>query len=411
MASSEFSVWASQLVTLGEGERERMQEVWDREDTTDWEGFTHAETHSTVVRTLVQGDDTNTGKLKGKIYFEDGGVFEGKFSLDLSIRTGKLYRDERSSLYQSGTWINGLLEGRVLTTTVWGGLEVCHYKRGVRHGYYVDLGPHVHFPGVRPDTLRRFLLYVKGEAAGLAYRGTMGGGFMVGQQEQGNICDRNAVVVLPGHKTAYKGVVHQDKFYRGTQHHVLGVANIQNGVLQPLLSPPLSTEIHRRDSNMWTAPLMCEPWEHERVQARTSDMSGAGEGLFARRALKKGELVALMNGKKSPPCLDQEWSDYRINLNGDTDIDIPEDMRSVTQYCATLAHKANHSFTPNCRWGRVDHPRFGLIISLVALRDCAPGEEVTVNYRLPLHLAPVWYKDCYRAHTQAQAACDRRLGQ
>ena len=27
------------------------------------------------------------------------------------------------------------------------------------------------------------------------------------------------------------------------------------------------------------------------------------------------------------------------------------------RYCATLAHKANHSFAPNTRWGRMEHPR------------------------------------------------------
>merc|ERR1712181_134025 len=151
---------------------------------------------------------------------------------------------------------------------------------------------------------------------------------------------------------------------------------------------------------MWSAPLLCEPWEHQRVQARDSDMDDAGEGLFAKKSLKQGELVALMNGARSPPSLHQEWSDYRIKLDGNTDLDIPESLRSLSAYCATLAHKANHSFTPNCRWGRVDHPRFGCIISLVALRNCSPGEVMTVNYRLPLHYAPEWYRECHRLHLE-----------
>ena len=33
-------------------------------------------------------------------------------------------------------------------------------------------------------------------------------------------------------------------------------------------------------------------------------------------------------------------------------------MFSLDKYCATLAHKCNHSFTPNLKWGRIDHPRF-----------------------------------------------------
>ena len=67
-------------------------------------------------------------------------------------------------------------------------------------------------------------------------------------------------------------------------------------------------------------------------------MDDAGEGLFAKKSLKqvdfavalcdpslkfpfrilsinmKGELVALMNGARSPPSLHQEWSDYRSKL-------------------------------------------------------------------------------------------------
>jgi len=163
----------------------------------------------------------------------------------------------------------------------------------------------------------------------------------------------------------------------------------------PILSPPLSKEVMRRDKNMWTAPLLKEPWEHLRVEARDSRMADAGEGLFAKQLLKKDTLVALYNGVKEPPSLSQRWSDYRVKVNGDFDIDIPEDMRSVTSYSASLAHKANHSFAANCRWGRIDHPRFGMISSLVAKQDILPGEEVTVNYRLPLHLAPSWFTECW----------------
>ena len=139
-------------------------------------------------------------------------------------------------------------------------------------------------------------------------------------------------------------------------------------------------------------------------------------------SLSQGSLVALYNGVKESPRLHQEWSDYRVHVNGNVDIDIPEvgvlfrppssssfpqDMRSLSCYRATLAHKCNHSFTPNCRWGRVDHPRsanninkqpgkeilynissrFGLISSLVALRQLEAGEEVGQLQLLPPALA------------------------
>ena len=73
------------------------------------------------------------------------------------------------------------------------------------------------------------------------------------------------------------------------------------------------------------------------------------------------------------PGIDEDWSDYKVHFSSAFDIDIPEDMRrcvvlkarfkitvsmfSLDKYCATLAHKCNHSFTPNLKWGRIDHPR------------------------------------------------------
>jgi histone-lysine N-methyltransferase SETD7 len=35
--------------------------------------------------------------------------------------------------------------------------------------------------------------------------------------------------------------------------------------------------------------------------------------------------------------------------------------QSSADYCASLAHKMNHSFTPNCEWDNAEHPVFGLI--------------------------------------------------
>lgn len=78
-------------------------------------------------------------------------------------------------------------------------------------------------------------------------------------------------------------------------------------------------------------------------------------------------------------------SDYRIRLNGDFDLDIPEELTSIEEYCATLAHKANHSFEPNGVWSVFEHPRFGLIRALASLRDIKAGEEIFVNYNMPLN--------------------------
>ena len=40
-------------------------------------------------------------------------------------------------------------------------------------------------------------------------------------------------------------------------------------------------------------------------------------------------------------------------------LDIPAWATSTAAYCASLAHKANHSFDPNCQFVVFDHPKFG----------------------------------------------------
>ena len=45
-------------------------------------------------------------------------------------------------------------------------------------------------------------------------------------------------------------------------------------------------------------------------------------------------LIRLRNGEGP-------WSDYRIRLNGETDIDIPLEFVGLDKYCATLGHKVN----------------------------------------------------------------------
>ena len=42
-------------------------------------------------------------------------------------------------------------------------------------------------------------------------------------------------------------------------------------------------------------------------------------------------------------------------------MDLPPDYRSYCQYSASLAHKLNHSFSPNCDWDNVYHPCLGLV--------------------------------------------------
>ena len=153
------------------------------------------------------------------------------------------------------------------------------------------------------------------------------------------------------------------------------------------------------------------------MYVRESQLPQGGEGLYARRDFGVKEVAALYNGikfKSSTYAADHmpRWgcmwkhqiqkfssllarSDYRIRLNGDYDMDIPLGYHLTSQYCATLAHKANHSFTPNVEWTLYEHPRFGLIRALTTTVPIKRDEEILVNYQMTLAKSPEWYRQVW----------------
>ena len=74
----------------------------------------------------------------------------------------------------------------------------------------------------------------------------------------------------------------------------------------------------------------------------------AGEGLFAKKDFSKGNLLALFNGVRSQTMRvgnHEEGSEYKIRLNGQIDLDIPDEMTSLEKYSATSGHKVSLMMT------------------------------------------------------------------
>ena len=90
-----------------------------------------------------------------------------------------------------------------------------------------------------------------------------------------------------------------------------------------------------------------DPWEFEMVYVGQSKLEQGGEGVFAKRDIPRKNLVSLYSGVRlgtsSYYAKHLGHSDYRIALNADIDLDIPFDCVRLEDYCATLAHKVNHS--------------------------------------------------------------------
>ncbi len=150
-------------------------------------------------------------------------------------------------------------------------------------------------------------------------------------------------------------------------------------------------------------PLSRDPYEHQNVYVKTSTISLAGEGLFAKRFLPAGSLIALFNGIRQRETgfvkKIRDFSDYRIGLgSGEICLDIPDPYTSLKNYCATTGHKACHSFKPNSVFKELFHPRFGRIMSIVSEKDIQPHHEVLVSYNYRIHQAPTWYQELYFRH-------------
>ena len=86
---------------------------------------------------------------------------------------------------------------------------------------------------------------------------------------------------------------------------------------------------------------------------------------------------------------------------------------STANYTATLTHKVNHSFVPNCRWSNMEHPCYGLTPAILTLQAVAQDEELTAHYHLNMEEggegasrpqdAPEWYLESWRLSSPRRA--------
>ena len=73
------------------------------------------------------------------------------------------------------------------------------------------------------------------------------------------------------------------------------------------------------------------------------------------------------------------------------------ELRSTARYCATLGHKVNHSFRPNCRFSSFIHPLFGRLPSILTTETVPAGAELLVYYKYEMDNCPQWYADLWQS--------------
>ena len=109
--------------------------------------------------------------------------------------------------------------------------------------------------------------------------------------------------------------------------------------------------------------------QREDLEVRPSPIHG--NGLFTRRAIRKGTYIIEYIGEK----ITKEESKRRLLERNPYIFDLDEQWDLDGNVPENLARFINHSCSPNCE-ARNENGH----IWIVALRDIQPGEELTFNY-------------------------------
>ncbi|EGG13759.1 histone-lysine N-methyltransferase [Cavenderia fasciculata] len=211
--------------------------------------------------------------------------------------------------------------------------------------------------------------------------------------------DGQCTYYYPDHRFSIKGKWKDGDFVSGRAIAPKGVPPIDDDVVEIKRDEATDTLIS-------SDPLQADPYEQHYVFVAPSTIPNSNEGLFAKRDIPANRLVSFYNGLRIDPKIadERDWS-FNSNtmfLDKETYIDIPPSHSLTTQYCASLGHKANHSFQHNTVYKTCYHPRFGDIKCVTSIKPIAKGEEILVHYDYEEKDKPAWYKAIEEVHQQQQ---------
>ena len=357
--------------------------------------------------TRIVGETDDDGELHGEteVYYENGDYFWGDYHH--GVREGMANLVLKNGDTFMGRFRNNRLEGFVVETITFCDRQnvtrEVFYKKGVRHGFYREMGP-----TKQVWAIGRFS---NGRKVGTHWKWVKGDSFLIGSLENENIVyGEQCFFLYPDLTTALCGVFDRGRMVASHSVQLSGVYH-DLGIPVPAFHKMMKKVTYRYEPAtslcITKNPLVRDPYEERYVYVKTSQVPFAGEGLWAKSKISKGQVVAFFNGVRQRhlcgvKSVKVSWSDYRISCEKDLDLDIQTQDERIKDYCATLAHKTCHSFNPNSCFAQCWHPRFGLIMSVVAKRDISPGEEIFVSYNYSLATAPSWYQVMWFRHIREE---------
>uniref|UniRef100_A0A1A7YBU0 Histone-lysine N-methyltransferase SETD7 n=1 Tax=Iconisemion striatum TaxID=60296 RepID=A0A1A7YBU0_9TELE len=359
------------------------------------------------VEEVVEGPLDEDGQPHGfcTINFSSGDHFEGHLSHGEKNGKGKFFFFDGSTL--EGFYVDDALQGQGVYTCEDGGVLNGTYVDGELNGPAQEMNGEgcLVFRGQYKDNLRCGACWIYHTDGGCVFGEVNQDGEMTG--------DSVAYIYPDGHTALYGTFVDGELI---TARLAMLVSN-QTG--RPHFEITPNSPVYSYDKSTSTCitahPLLPDPYESQRVFVAESLIKGAGQGLFARDNSEAGAVMAFYNGVRithsEVDSRDWAMNGNTISLDEDTVIDVPQPFDQIEKYCASLGHKANHSFTPNCKYETFIHPRFGLIKCIRCIRAVQKDEELTVAYGYDHEPtgqsgpeAPGWYREELKVFQQRPPA-------
>eukprot|EP00092_Neocalanus_flemingeri_P001183 GFUD01001260.1.p1 GENE.GFUD01001260.1~~GFUD01001260.1.p1 ORF type:complete len:494 (+),score=107.84 GFUD01001260.1:94-1575(+) len=329
--------------------------------------------------TYLSGTWTH-GKREGYFRFDTANKNSSINYMEGNYKDDELYGKVRIQL-RDETWMEGF------------------FKNSVLHGFcrYFDKQKQLTFIGMHRN----------GKPFGTCWKIMKGGGYVVGRvNEDGQLSGNEISYIFPDLETALVGTFEDAVLKEAKSTKLSDVTSDYGCIKVPNFykadGATLCRELSTTDF-VTNSPLLKDPYEEKTVFVKQSHVEGAQEGLFSKHAVKANTVMAFYNGirRKKPengcPTWQNEANAYKIfdPNNKEGVVDILEKYHSYSSYCASLAHKTNHSFIPNCEFSEFNHPRWGLVPCIQAMHDLSEGEELFVWYGYDLDYCPDWYLDAW----------------
>uniref|UniRef100_T1J3X3 SET domain-containing protein n=1 Tax=Strigamia maritima TaxID=126957 RepID=T1J3X3_STRMM len=244
--------------------------------------------------------------------------------------------------------------------------------------------------------------YKKGKKFGTWWFNSQDGSALIGELDSdGKLNGLNIAYLYPDRWTALVGLFEDGLMIKAKLARVSKITrNVPEFYFVPS-SAEYKYDISSHDC-ISSDPLLPDPYEEERVHVKQSKIMGADEGLFSKLDLGPGVIVSFYNGVRlgNDEVDARSWDEngYTMIVNEHEVLDVPPELVDTRRYCATLGHKINHSFQPNCVTELFTHPRFGRTVAVRTKQSIKKGEELTINYGYGLRInseemdVPDWYR-------------------